>query len=192
MSRPARPASGADTDRAIADLVREGVVDSVNLDAGKAIVRLGDILTPPIDWLCSAGETRTWNPPAVGEQVVVVSPEGDIERAFIVGGLPSSVFAPLFLGVAVGIEFKDAGRIIYDPASSRLELQLPGAVQITAPDGVSIEADVTIKGDVQVDGDVRATGTVTGDNDVVFAGKSAKAHKHLSVTPGTGVSGTPQ
>lgn len=192
MNRPARPASGADTDRAISDLVREGVVASLDLDAGKAVVRFGDIVTPPIDWLCSAGDTRIWNPPALGEQVVVVCPEGDIERAFIAGGLPSSSFAPLFLGVAVGIAFRDGGRVVYDPETSRLELQLPGAVHVAAPEGVTLVADVAIQGDVRIEGDLQATGTVTGDDDVVFAGKSAKAHTHGGVAAGSGFSGPPR
>lgn len=192
MSRPARPASGADTDRAIADLVREGVVDSVDLDAGKAVVRLGDILTPPIDWLMPVGDTTLWLAPTMGQPVTVICPEGDIERAFINGGLPSSQMAPLFLGASVGIRFKDGAIITYDPEVRKLQLQLTGAAELVAPDGLSIKADVAIEGDVAIQGGLKASGVVEGEEDVVFAGKSAKGHKHLSVTPGTGVSGTPQ
>lgn len=187
MSRPARPASGADTDRAIADLVREGVVDSVDLDAGKAIVRMGDILTPPIDWTMWVGDTTIWLPPTVGQSVTVTWPEGDIERAYISGSLPSSRMAPLFLGAKAGIRFKDGAIITYDPDAQVLQLQLTGEAIVVAPGGVSIEADLKINGDVQVDGDLRATGTVTGVTDVVFAGISAKGHKHPAGNPLTGV-----
>lgn len=126
MSRPARPANRTDADRAIIDLVREGVIESVDLDAGKAVVRLGEILTPPIDWRMQVGDTTIWLPPTVGQPVTVTCPEGDIERAYISGGLPSSQMAPLFLGVKVGIRFKDGALITYDPEAKKLSFQLPG------------------------------------------------------------------
>jgi phage baseplate assembly protein V len=191
MNRPDRPAA-ASTDRALADLVREGVVDSVDLDAGKAVVRLGDLLTPPIDWQMPVGDTTIWIAPTEGQPVTVTCPEGDIERAFISGGLPSSQMAPLFLGASVGIRFKDGAVITYDPEAKKLQLQLTGAAELVAPEGLSIKADVAIEGDVTVQGGVKASGVVEGEVDVVFAGKSAKSHTHSGVTAGTGFSGGPR
>lgn len=191
MNRPDRPAA-ASTDRALADLVREGVVDSVDLDAGKAVVRLGDLLTPPIDWQMPVGDTTIWIAPTKGQPVTVTCPEGDIERAFISGSLPSSQMAPLFLGASVGIRFKDGAVITYDPEAQKLQLQLTGAAELVAPEGLSIKADVAIEGDVTVQGGVKASGVVEGEVDVVFAGKSAKSHTHSGVTGGTGFSGVPR
>lgn len=201
MSRPSRRSSAAapaTTDRAIADLVREGVIDSVDLDAGKAVVRMGDILTPPVDWLMSVGDTTLWLAPTVGQPVAVICPEGDIERAFIAGGLPSSQMAPLFLGAQVAIRFKDGALIIYDPEAKALQLQLTGSAEIIAPDGVSIAADVAIEGDLSVTGDLSvegaadAKGKITSQDDVVGGGKSLKGHRHLGVQTGSGVTGAPQ
>lgn len=192
MSRPARPASRNDADRALADLVREGVVASVDLDAGKAVVRLGEILTPPIDWRMAVGDTTIWIAPTEGQPVTVTCPEGDIERAFISGSLPSSQMAPLFLGVKVGIRFKDGALITYDPEAKKLQLQLTGEAEITAPEGVTLIADTSIKGDVAIDGDVTVTGglvankTVEGKQDVIAAGISGKGHKHPAGNPLTG------
>lgn len=191
MNRASRPSAAA-TDRAVADLVREGVVESVDLDAGKAIVRLGDILTPPIDWLMPVGDTTIWIAPTEGQPVTVICPEGDIERAFICGSLPSSQMAPLFLGTSVGIRFKDGARITYDPGTNKLQLQLIGAAELVAPDGLSITADVAIEGDVAIQGRLKASGVVEGEEDVVFAGKSAKAHTHGGVSAGTSFSGPPR
>lgn len=191
MNRPDRPAA-ASTDRALADLVREGVVDSVDLDAGKAVVLLGDILTPPIDWQMPVGDTTIWIAPTKGQPVTVICPEGDIERAYISGGLPSSQMAPLFLGVSVGIRFKDGAVITYDPEAQKLQLQLTGAAELVAPEGLSIKADVAIEGDVAIQGGLKASGIVEGEEDVVFAGKSAKSHTHSGVTAGTGFSGGPR
>ena len=192
MSRPVRPAARATADRAIADLEREGVVESVDADAGKAIVRLGEILTPPIDWNMWVGDTTIWLPPTEGQPVTVTCPEGDIERAYISGSLPSSQMAPLFLGVKVGIRFKDGALITYDPEAKKLTFQLPGEAEITAPQGVKlyadtdIEGDVTIKGNVSIDGGLVATKVVEGKEDVLGGGKSLKGHKHPNGNPFTG------
>lgn len=192
MRRPASSSSAASTNRALADLVREGVVHSVDLDAGKAVVRLGDVLTPPIDWHMPVGDTTLWLPPTEGQPVTVVSPEGDPERAYIAASLPSSSMAPLFLGVRVGIRFRDGSLLSYDPEAKRLQFDLQGSAELVAPDGLSIRGDVAIEGDLDIQGDAHASGKVTGDDDVVFAGKSAKGHKHIGVTAGSAVSGGPQ
>jgi len=58
-------------------------------------------------------------------------------------------------------------------------------LNITAPGGSTINANVTINGDLHV------TGTITGDVDVVGGGKSLKTHVHSGVTPGGSNTGTP-
>lgn len=192
MSAQHRASSPSNTNRAISDMVREGVVETIDLDTGAAVVRVGDILIPPCTWSMSVGDTTIWVPLTVGQPVTVVCPEGDIERAFISGSLPSSAMPPLCLGDKVGIRFKDGATIIYDPAEQLLQIELPGQATILAPAGVTIEADVTIEGNVSVNGDITSTGTVTGEADVIGADKSLKGHKHLGVTAGSAVSGAPQ
>ena len=198
MSRPPRPASSAATDRAIADLVREGVVESVDLDKGLAVVVIGDITTPPIPWLAPAGDLKVWAPPTVGEQVAVIAAEADLERAVIAGSLPSTAFAPLFLGKTFGVSICDEAVFTYDPEAKALKVQLPGTAELIAPEGLTIKADVdiegkvAIKGDVSIEGDVAvegglvATKTVEGKQDVVAAGISGKGHKHPAGNPLTG------
>lgn len=171
---------------------RIGVVESVDLNAGTVIVRFGEQLSPPIEWLGPSGRLKVWAPPSEGEQVSVVAPEGDPEQAVVIGGLRSSRYAPLFLGAGFGIEIDGELRITYEAESRRLSFDLPADIHIVAPSGARLEADVVIDGDVQVNGDLKASGVVTGDTDVVFAGKSAKGHKHTGVTAGSAVSGGPQ
>nr|WP_315025248.1 phage baseplate assembly protein V [Brevundimonas diminuta] len=192
MTRPSARRQSSETDRVIGEMSRVGVVESVDLNAGTVIVRFGEQLSPPIEWLGPSGRLKIWAPPSEGEQVSVVAPEGDPEQAVIIGGLRSSRFAPLFLGAGFGIEIDGELRITYDADARRLIFDLPADIHIVAPSGARLEADVVIDGDVQVNGDLKASGVVTGDTDVVFAGKSAKAHKHLGVTAGTAVSGGPQ
>lgn len=183
-----RPQSaGADTDRAIGRLVREGVIASVDYDAGTLIVDFEDgSMSPPLDWLMFVGDVTIWCPPTKGTQVSVISPEGDDERAYLDGVHPSSQFAPLFLGAAFGIRFKDGALIKYDPVSHVLDFALPGSAVITAPDGMTLAADVAVQGNIT------STGTISADVDVVGAGKSLKSHRHTNVQAGSAVSGPPQ
>jgi hypothetical protein len=66
-----------------------------------------------------------------------------------------------------------------------LDIDTAGHVAITAP-------LVTING-VTFDpaGNVHSTATITGDTDVIAAGKSGKSHTHSGVVPGGGNSGPP-
>lgn len=192
MPGPRSASPSANTDRAISDLVREGVVETVDTAKGTAVVRIGDILTPPCPWSMAVGDTTIWIPLTVGQSVTVCCPEGDIERAFITGSLPSSSMPPLGLGNQVAIRFKDGATIAYDPDVRQLSVSLPGEAIIIAPSGMTLQADVTIEGDVTVSGDVACAGTVTGTADVVGAGKSLKGHRHTGVTAGSGVTGAPQ
>lgn len=187
MHRPsARDQGGSATDRTIGDLLRAGLIESVDLEAGKAVVSFGDQVTPPSDWLMLVGDTTVWIPPTVGQQVLVLCPEGDPEQAVILNGLPSSAFAPLFLGLKNAIRFADGGQVAYDPEAEHLEIQTPGKVTVTAPAGVDIVGDTTITGDVAITGDVQVSKTLTAETDVVGGGKSLKGHRHPAGSPLTG------
>lgn len=81
----------SDLQRRLENIVRTGTVEAVDLSnaaAPRIRVRDGVLLTA---WLpfgtANAGSTRTWNPPSVGEQVVMLSPSGDLAAAVVVCGL---------------------------------------------------------------------------------------------------------
>lgn len=166
----------------LGDLAREGVVESVDLTAGTARVRLGDLVTGDVPWLVSrAGKTRVASPPSIGEQVLVISPEGRTASAIIIGSLSSDANPHPTDDGSTTIAFDDGAVISYDPAAHSLTAYLPGDsfVEIRAD-------DIYLRGNVHVEGQITATGDVQG------AGKSLKDHVHLQVQPGQGVSGKPQ
>lgn len=78
----------SELNRQIANLVRIGTV--AELDEANARVKLS-VSGLTTDWLpwsaARAGKTRTWSPPQVGEQVVMLSPFGDMGQAVIIGSL---------------------------------------------------------------------------------------------------------
>jgi phage baseplate assembly protein V len=176
--------------RLLGDLAREGIVISVDRQAGNARVEFAEGLTTgEIPWLAPrAGKTRIWSPPSVGECVLVLAPEADAARGIIVGSLSSSAHPhPAHDGSTLA-EFEDGATISYDPESHALMAYLPddATVMVVARGGLHFTGDVT------VDGDIRATGTIIGDADVVGAGKSLKGHLHKNVQAGAALSGPPQ
>ena len=183
-------ADTADNQRLIGDLIREGVVVSVDHATGTARVEFADELTTgDVPWLASrAGATRTWSPPAVGEQVVVLSPEADTNRGIIIGSLASDAHPHPANDQSTLSEYADGAVIGYDPESHALTAILPSGATVR----IDADGGMSLKGDLTVDGDIKSTGTVTASTDIVGAGKSLKDHVHLGVQAGGALSGKPQ
>jgi len=158
-----------DTQGLIGDLLRIGTIASVDLADATATVQAGDVASPPLPWMEWAGAFRTWSPPSVGEQVLLICPEGDIAAAVILRGLYSD---------ARPAPASDENPSLHGPGGLVITLT-PDGLQITAPGGLSIEGDVSI------------TGTLTASDDVIGGGISLKTHPHSGVQPGGGQSGGP-
>ncbi len=171
-------------------LIRFGTIASVDLGAARCVVTLDDAAaTGPIRWFeARAGATRTWSPPSIGEQVMVLCAGGEIGAAVALRGIASDANPPAGNSLVENITFSDGAVLSYDPAAHALAFALPagGTMAITAPGGV------TITGDLTINGDATATGTVTGQADVVAAGISGKGHHHGGITRGTALADGPQ
>ncbi len=184
-----------DPQHLIGDVVRLGTIDSVDLAGATCRVRVGDLVTGDIAWLeRRAGATRTWSPPSIGEQCVLICPDGDDLAGVALPGLFSDAHPAPGATTAELIRFADGAILSYDPQAQALAATLPagGTVAIDAPGGVTITGPVTIKGKLTLQGDAEISGTATAQTDVVGGGKSLKGHKHPGVQPGGGVSGLPQ
>lgn len=176
-------------------LIRIGTISSVDLANAKCVVRYGNpddegggAETPPIRWSnARAGGTRTWSPPSVGEQVLLLSPDGQFGNAIAIGGIVQDSFPAAGSDKTEIITFADGATLSYDPVGHALSAILPdgATAHIEAPGGLSI------KGPVSIEGDVTITGKATASDDVVAAGISLKDHVHDKVQPGGGQSGKP-
>lgn len=158
-----------DTQGLIGDLLRIGTIASVDLADATATVQAGDVTSPPLPWMEWAGAFRTWSPPSVGEQVLLLCPEGDIAAAVILRGIFSD---------ARPAPASDENPSLYGPGGLVITLT-PDGMRIVAPGGLAIEGDVAI------------TGTLTASEDVIGGGISLKSHPHSGVQPGSGQSGGP-
>jgi phage baseplate assembly protein V len=198
----------ADIARRLENVLRFGVVASVDHAAALCTVSTGALLTRPLPWFAQrAGDARTRWAPSVGEQVLVLCPGGETTRGVVLAGLYSDANPmPAGSDTAHVTAYPDGAVVSYDPEAHQLLATLPdgGKADITATGGITLTGDVTIIGKLSVSDDatlsaklhvvddVQADATVTANTDVIGGGKSLKNHKHTGVQSGGAVSGPPQ
>ena len=172
-----------DPEQLTGEVLRLGTIASVDHANATCTVESGDIVTGELPWVAQrAGGSRCWSPPTVGEQCLLLAPEGDIENGLVILGLYSDACPPPSSDPNVTLmEFPDGAVLSYDHAAHSLSAILPegGTAMIDAPGGVTINGDVTVNG------------TVTASIDVLGGGKSLKSHKHGGVQAGSAQTGAP-
>lgn len=138
--------------RLLQNLIRLGTIAEV--EGAKARVRLGPTLTTKwLNWTTPrAGSTRTWSAPTVGEQVIVVSPGGDLTRGIILPALYSQEFdTPESSDSIHTTHYPDGAVVQYDHAAHALTATLPGGKATITADKVTSNAPSTIcTGDLTV------------------------------------------
>ena len=66
-----------DAERRLANIARPGKVIETDFEKGVVKVKVGDLESAWVPWRTRAGSQLLWDPPAVGEQVVLFSPSGE-------------------------------------------------------------------------------------------------------------------
>jgi len=88
MERRAPNRDMTDTERRVANVVRFGTIAEADYDNARMRVRSGDVVTGWLPFTTRRAQgDRTWSPPEVGEQVVMVAPSGDLAQAVVVGAV---------------------------------------------------------------------------------------------------------
>ena len=74
--------------RLLENLIRFGVIAAVQMEPPRVQVTTGKLTTAWLPWLAlRAGADREWDPPTVGEQVILLSPSGQLANGIIVTGV---------------------------------------------------------------------------------------------------------
>ena len=160
-------------------------------------------------WIAGrAGQTAIFSAPEVGEQCLLISPDGETANAVIILGLYSnSKPQPADDKDMHRIKFKDGAAIEYNQASGDLKADVKGnvniiaakavninatmTVNITAPSDVNIEGNVNVTGNVAVEGGISATeamtaqGSIQAQGDVKAGNISLRTHTHQGDSGGT-------
>lgn len=75
----------AELDRRLANIIRVGRIAEVDYPEARARVEMGETRTYWLPWLTArASFDRSWWAPEIGEQVLVLSPSGDLAQGLII------------------------------------------------------------------------------------------------------------
>ena len=169
----------SDTLRRLANLIRIGAIKKVDYSKAKARVEIGDLCTDWLPWIAArAGDNISWHPLDIGEQVIVLSPSGDLSQGII---LPA-----LYRGEAISsnsdihkLLYKDGSSIEFDRGSGVLTIDVKGDVIVKAGGNVNVDASsislaggtpIARVGDPVAVDSVTHRGSITGGSAKVTAG----------------------
>ena len=177
----------AELNRRIENIIRFGLIEEVDYANAKARVKCGQILTDFLPFVTlRTGTTKTWSPPTVGEQCVLLAMSGELNTACILTGLYTQNSPSKNQNEHI-IEFADGALIKYNQKTGKLEVTGIKSAVINAADHIEITVPkVTINGDVQVNGSIKSTG------DQVAGSISQINHTHGGVMGGPSSTGKPQ
>lgn len=179
----------ADLFRRFENLIREGSISAADYQANLYRVKTGDIET---GWLrcltLRAGNDKAWHPVSVGENVLVLSPSGDLANGIILPSLfTGNNKAPSNNPAVRLFEFADGAVIEYDSATHKLSAVLPSGAttELISTGGLKIIGDVEIIGNTHISGDTTIAGGVVADKDIVSGSISLQQHLHAGDSGGS-------
>ncbi len=119
--------------RRVDNILRPGTISAIDLERGLVRVRLSPTLESA--WLGTfekwAGDPRSWTPPKLGEQVLVLSPGGELKAGYALRGINSTKFPkPSKEGGKHITAFDDGLELSYDAASNSLLISRPEGLKI--------------------------------------------------------------
>lgn len=156
----------------------------------KAKVVVGEITSAWLPMLVSrAGNDRSWWPLEIGEQVVVLSPSGELTQGVVLGSInQQSIPANGNSSDHHRITYSDGAVIEYDRKAHHLKAVLPGG----ATTELVSDGGVKIKGDVEVVGNITATKDITDKTRSMQADRDIyNAHTHSGIKSGPGSTAPP-
>ncbi|WP_321919810.1 phage baseplate assembly protein V [Paraburkholderia tropica] len=195
--------------RLIVNLIRKGSVLDVDLTSTPPTCRVSvgdpdDTESPGLqtNWIpflmLRAGNTREWNPPTKGEQVILFCPMGDPAQGVALAGINSETFpAPSNSAAKHMRVYPDGATLEYDHAAHTLTATLPEAatVLIVAPGAVNVQTkQATVQADaITLDGDATVTKSLTVKGPFAFengmTGKGGDGNAVMKIAGGADFDG---
>ena len=173
-------AETAELQRRLANLLRVGKITEIDRAKGRVKVEFNGVTTPWLPWQTArAGAVKNWSPPAVGEQVCIISPFGELGAGFVMSG------AINYDDQAAPDSRENVERIDL-PSGGAYEIHHEGKTFKLSGGKLTFDGPVEITGDVSVTGKITATGNIETPSEVKAADIGLKTHRHSGVTPGPG------
>ena len=109
----------------------------------------------------NSGSNNSWNPPEIDEQVIILSPSGDLSQAVILPSLYKNNASDSDQNIK-SITYQDGSKISFNVSSGTLDLDLKGDVAIKVVGNANIEGDninITGSSNITLDGNVNLGGS---------------------------------
>lgn len=152
--------------RLLENLIRFGTIaevdhgDPAQHKPPRVTVKTGGLVTGWLPWITHrAGADQEWNPPTEGEQVLLLSPSGQLANGVAITGLFSDLIPAN--GNRAGLHrrtYRDGAVIEYDSIAHTLTATIPGNAALTAQGNVNVSA----AGNIQVSSNANITITAAG------------------------------
>ncbi|MRR50794.1 MAG: phage baseplate assembly protein V [Rhodocyclaceae bacterium] len=128
--------------RLVENLIRIGTIAEVDHAAGRCRVKSGELLTQWLPWFAlRAGATTTWDPPTVGEQVMLLSPSGEPSGGVALTGIYSTAIAPPSHSADEHVtHYPDGATVAYNHATGALTATGIKTALVQAADAITLEA----------------------------------------------------
>lgn len=192
-----------DIERRLQSFVNRGIVTQVDCAAARCRVQIDGLET---DWLkfnaARLGNVKIWNPPSVGEQVLVISETGELETALVTSAFDyDEQPMPSANPDTIEMHCKDGAAFIYNHATHALSVSLPddsttkissSRLQISATD---VDIDCTnyrvACDSFAIDCDAYTLDSVTNNQNGVYTinGQPYLGHSHHGVKSGPSSTG---
>jgi phage baseplate assembly protein V len=132
-------------ERRMSNMVRPGTVLEADYAKARVKVQVGQNQTAWIPWMTGrAGEDRSWHAPEVGEQVIVLSPSGDLAAGYV---MPGGVYKNDYPANADSAEiqrttYKDGAVMEYDRENHAHLIQIPDGGKATVKVGADASTEI--------------------------------------------------
>lgn len=184
----------AELSRRLENMIRIGTIAEIDHAARRVRVDSGSLTTDWLKWRVGrAGATRTWEPPTIGEQVMILSPSGELANGIVIPSIYSDAHdAPDASPDTHVTSYPDGAVVSYNHQTGAMGVTGIKSATIEASGDVAIncagatvnctgKAAVTAEGGIELDGDGAAQlkGLVQGDCICMLTGSP---HPHISVS----------
>ncbi len=130
----------SELNRKLANIIRIGLVKEVDYEKARVRVKVGEFLTDWLPWVTArAGEDRSWFAPNIDEQVIVLSPFGELSLGVVLPAIYQQKYFPSECRKDAHIfEFQDGTKLSYDKEKHHLEIDVVDKLMLKVG-GSSIE-----------------------------------------------------
>lgn len=144
----------------LANIIRVGTVAEVQ--GSKVKIKTGNLTTKLLPYLTQrAGDCVTWWSPSIGEQVMILSPCGELNNGVVLPAIPTKNH-PTYDTTKHITSYADGTTISYDYENKKLDINAMGEVRIKATK-IILDAETEVTANLVASGDVKA-GNISTQN----------------------------